>query len=504
MKSFFSALLVLAASSVPSLAITVSTPVNGAQVTSPFNLIASSTTCGGVSTVSMGYSIDSGSTTIEPTSFSAKLSASAGSHLLHVKCWGKQTSGHTDLNITVSGTSTSSNITVASPVNGSKITSPFNLAASVTTCSGVPATSMGYSIDGSGTTVEPLSFGASISKNLGTHTVVVKCYGANASAQVSLSVDIVSPPSAATPKFSVASGTYTSAQTVNISDATAGASIYYTTNGSSPTTSSPLYTGAIPISSSTVIEALALAPGCTNSGLARASYTITMPSKASIPSDAIAVTQIQALSGWRTKYDPRTNGTASGTKSLASDPSLSGQSGKFDTTYSNYGGVLYSVTYGHDDVPTNFVYDVEVWIEAGSEIGNLEMDNNQVISNGDTMIYSFQCSGNANAWEFGENSGTVSNSSAKWVKSSAPCNPANWATNTWHHVQISYTRDDSGNATYHSVWLDGVETAINATVPAEFSLGWATGDLIANFQVDGNSGSGSSILYADNLTLYRW
>lgn len=503
MKGFLSA-LVLAASSVSALAITVSTPVNGAQVTSPFNLIASSTTCGGVPAVSMGYSIDSGSTTVEPTSFSAKVTASTGSHVLHVKCWGKQTSGHTDLNITVSGTSTTSNIAVASPVNGSKITSPFNLSASVTTCSGAPATSMGYSIDGSATTTEASSFSTSISKNLGTHTIVLKCYGSNGSSQVSLSVDVVSPPSTATPKFSVASGTYTTAQTVAISDATTGAAIHYTTDGSSPTTSSPLYVGPLTVSSSVVIEALALAPGYTNSGLARASYTISTPSKASIPSNAIAVTGIQAMSGWRVKYDPMTNGTASGTKSLASDPSLSGQAGKFDTTYTNYGGVLYSVTYDHDEVPTNFVYDVHVWIEAGSVIGNLEMDNNQVIPNGDTMIYSFQCSGNANVWEFGENSQTISSPNAKWVKSSAPCNPANWATNTWHHIQISYTRDDSGHITYHSVWFDGVETPINSTVLGEFALGWASGDLIANFQVDGTSVSGSSTLYADNLTLYRW
>jgi hypothetical protein len=71
-------------------------------------------------------------------------------------------------------------------------------------------------------------------------------------------------------------------------------------------------------------------------------------------------------------------------------------------------------------------------------------------------------------------------------------------------VQISYSRDDSGNVTYHSVRLDGVESPINATVPGAFSLGWATGTLVANFQVDGTSGSGSSTLYADNLTLYRW
>jgi hypothetical protein len=504
MKTFLSAILALAFAA-PALAMTVTTPVNGAQVTSPFNLVANVTACSGVPAVSMGYSIDNGSSIIEPISFSAKVTASTGAHVLHVKCWGKQTNSQTLLNITVvPASSGASNITVTSPVSGSKVTSPFKLAAGATTCKGLPATSMGYSIDGSSTIAEPSSFSASVAKNLGTHTVVVKCYGKNVQDQVSLTVDVVSAPGTATPKFSLASGTYSSAQTVQLSDATAGAAIYYTTNGASPTTSSPQYGGPLTVSSSAVIEAMAVAPGYNNSGLARASFTIAPPSKAPIPSSAIAVGDIQTLPGWRTKYDPRTNGTASGSMSLVGNPSLSGKAGEFDTSFSNYGGVLYSVTYDNDAAAANFVYDVQVWIEAGSNIGNLEMDNNQVISNGNTMIYSFQCSGNSNLWEFGENSGTPSSSSAKWVKSSASCNPANWTTNTWHHVQINYSRDDSGNITYHSVWLDGVETPINATVPGAFSLGWVGGDLIANFQVDGTSGSGSSTLYADQLTLYRW
>jgi hypothetical protein len=71
-------------------------------------------------------------------------------------------------------------------------------------------------------------------------------------------------------------------------------------------------------------------------------------------------------------------------------------------------------------------------------------------------------------------------------------------------VQIGYSRDDVGNVTYQAVWLDGVKYPINATVNSAFSLGWASGVLVANFQVDGIGTSGSSTLYVDNLTMYRW
>jgi hypothetical protein len=91
-----------------------------------------------------------------------------------------------------------------------------------------------------------------------------------------------------------------------------------------------------------------------------------------------------------------------------------------------------------------------------------------------------------------------------WIHSDQPCNPQSWATDTWHHVQISYSRDTTGNITYNSVWLDGTEYPINKTVFGAFSLGWSHGDLMTNFQVDGHGSSGSSTLYLDNLTFYRW
>ena len=83
-------------------------------------------------------------------------------------------------------------------------------------------------------------------------------------------------PAAATPTFSPAPGTYTSTQSVTLSDTTSGASIYYTTDGTTPTTSSKLFSPSSPISVSTTttIEAIAVASGYSPSAVATGTYTI--------------------------------------------------------------------------------------------------------------------------------------------------------------------------------------------------------------------------------------
>ncbi len=90
----------------------------------------------------------------------------------------------------------------------------------------------------------------------------------------------VQPPlqSASTPAIQPASGTYTAAQSITITDATAGATIHYTTDGSTPTASSPAYQAAIPLATFTTLQAIATAPNYASSVVASATFKFQTPS----------------------------------------------------------------------------------------------------------------------------------------------------------------------------------------------------------------------------------
>jgi hypothetical protein len=85
----------------------------------------------------------------------------------------------------------------------------------------------------------------------------------------------------AQPTIAPEAGTYTGTQSVTISDATPGATIYFTTDGTTPTTASTVYTGPIGVSASETVNAIAVASGDTLSGVASAVYTIEAASTGS-------------------------------------------------------------------------------------------------------------------------------------------------------------------------------------------------------------------------------
>jgi probable HAF family extracellular repeat protein len=92
-----------------------------------------------------------------------------------------------------------------------------------------------------------------------------------------------STPQAAKPVFTVKPGTYDSEVSVRITDATKGAAIYYTLNGAKPSDKSARYSAPFPLSRTTTVEAIAIAPGYTNSGVAIAKYTILKLQKITWP-----------------------------------------------------------------------------------------------------------------------------------------------------------------------------------------------------------------------------
>lgn len=80
---------------------------------------------------------------------------------------------------------------------------------------------------------------------------------------------------AAPPVFSPPGGTYTVPQSVTIIEAAPHATVYYTTNGTTPTTTSAKYTVPITVAASQTIKAFAVATGYADSAVATAAYTIT-------------------------------------------------------------------------------------------------------------------------------------------------------------------------------------------------------------------------------------
>jgi hypothetical protein len=81
---------------------------------------------------------------------------------------------------------------------------------------------------------------------------------------------------ASTPTFSPAAGTYSSPQTVTISSTTPSATIYYTTDGTTPTTSSTVYSGPLTIFSTETIKVIGTAAGYTSSAVGSAAYAIVV------------------------------------------------------------------------------------------------------------------------------------------------------------------------------------------------------------------------------------
>jgi hypothetical protein len=220
-----------------------------------------------------------------------------------------------------------------------------------------------------------------------------------------------------------------------------------------------------------------------------------------IPSDAKSSGDLVGSSHWTWTHDAKTPGDSVASSHYPEgSPSLDGKAREFYFSYSNKGGERFSLTFEHNAEVTHFVYDTYVYIDDPAQLANLELDMNQVMSDGKTVIYAFQCSGNSGQWEYS----TIEDNSPHWHTSGLPCSPRKWAANKWHHIQIASHRNSSGDVTYDWVNLDGDYKTVNKGGNGAIELHWSPGDLNLNFQMDGDQSRGSVKMYADKLIIYFW
>ncbi len=147
-------------------------------------------------------------------------------------------------------------------------------AQSVTLSTTTAGATIHYTTDGSTPTTASPAYSTPVAVGASLTIRAIAIGGGHTASLVATAAYVIDLPAAATPTFTPGAGTFTSAQSVVIATTTPGATIHYTTNGSTPTTASTVYSAPIPVAASMTIKAIASAAGYATSAVGSASYVI--------------------------------------------------------------------------------------------------------------------------------------------------------------------------------------------------------------------------------------
>ena len=151
----------------------------------------------------------------------------------------------------------------------------YNAPQSVTLTDASPGVTIYYTTDGSTPTTASPQYTGPITVSTTTKLQAIAAGNGYSASSDTFGIYTIMTPAAA-PTLSPNPGTYATSQSVTLADSSSGTTIYYTTDGSTPTTASPRYTGPITISTPTTLQAIAAGNGYSASSVAGGIYTITL------------------------------------------------------------------------------------------------------------------------------------------------------------------------------------------------------------------------------------
>jgi len=175
---------------------------------------------------------------------------------------------------------TSGTLPTAATPTFSPVAGTYSSTQSVTISSTTPSNTIYYTTDGSTPTTGSTIYTVPVVVSVSSTVKAIATASGFLTSAVGSATYTITIPQAATPTFAPIAGTYTSVQSVTISDSTPASTIYYTTDGSIPTTGSTVYSTPISVGVNTTIKAIATASGFTQSAVGTAAYVINFPAAA--------------------------------------------------------------------------------------------------------------------------------------------------------------------------------------------------------------------------------
>jgi predicted secreted protein len=502
--------------------VSVSSPSNGATVSSPVHFVASASAANGIAAIRV-YVDDNSAYLTYSSSFDTNIPMATGSHYVVVQAWDNSGNVYKQImTINVSGSSSGTPaassggpVSVSSPTEGAVVASPVQFVASSTSPDQYPITAMQIYVDDQlDYSTNTAQLDTSLSLGQGSHRAVVKGWN-TAGESFNQTVDF-SVGSSASPQSSSSSGSAGVTVTSPSSGSSSGSPIHVIASAQAPSGIAAIHiylddndvfqTGAgsldTNVSAGSGNHNLVVQAWDNNGNVYKQPVSVSVSSGTATPQSGTQSApsgngyfDIDQLPSWDSCNSCAGAGGTGPQISYSmtegvNSPSIDGQSAQFWLGSGfPYAGALWWKELTPQPGASHFTYDLYFFYQNADAPQALEFDVNQVV-NGGKYIFGTECNfketGTWRVWD---------TTNGHWVSTGVACNPS---ANNWNHMTWQLQRNGDGSYTFVSVTLNGVQQSVNQTYWSKSASG---NELNVAVQLDSNYAGTEYSVWADKISL---